>query len=91
MIPLPSIVPNGSIVVSLAIFSMLSIFDIICLSSTLTFWASYMVSLVTTKLLFPCLIRVSMSPLVANLITMLMCNVPNVIGVCCMCTVLHNQ
>ena len=33
MTPLTSIVPNGTTVVSLAIFSTLSIFDIICMSS----------------------------------------------------------
>ena len=81
MIPLTSIIQNGSIVVSLAIFSALPIFDIICLSSALTTWASFMVSLVTTKLLFYCLFRLSSSLLVANLIAMSMCNVPNMIGV----------
>ena len=55
MIPFTSIVPNGSLVVSLASFSMLSIFDIICLSSTPTTWVSFMVNLVAPNLLFHCL------------------------------------
>ena len=52
MTPLTSIVPNVSIVVSLAMYSMLLIFDIIYLSSILTICASFMVNFVPTKHLF---------------------------------------
>ena len=81
MTPLTSTIPNGSLVVSLAIFSMLSTFDII-LSSTFTICVSFMVTLVATKLLFHCLFKLSHAFLVANLITISKCNIPNMLGVC---------
>ena len=56
----------------------------VCLLHLLFELLSWLV-LVTTKLLFHCLFRFSNSFLVANLTAISMHNVPNVIGVYCVC------